>query len=111
MGQRYHRGFTAAEKTELRWRCKLLLSPFTFLNYAKVTKYEALEKNVVSEPKYRNSGNLKYSGNSRNAPLRLKIFGLFVNGEIKMRASLADGEELGSNLLHVHANVTESNLV
>jgi hypothetical protein len=70
-----------------------------------------LEKNVVSEPKYRNSGNLKYSGNSRNAPLRLKIFGLFVNGEIKMRASLADGEELGSNLLHVHANVTESNLV
>ena len=31
--------------------CKLLRSPFTFQNYTKMTKYEALEKNVVSNHK------------------------------------------------------------
>src|SRR6266480_4067015 len=30
--------------------CELTLSPFIFLNYTKMAKYEALEKNAVSEP-------------------------------------------------------------
>jgi hypothetical protein len=32
-------------------RCKLTLSHFTFLTYTKIAKYEALEKNAVSEAK------------------------------------------------------------
>ncbi len=34
------------------------LWPFTFLNYTKMTRYEALEKNAVSEPKALHLGNL-----------------------------------------------------
>jgi hypothetical protein len=45
-------------------RCKLPLWPLTFLNYTKMTKYEALEKNAVSEPKMPKLGNLQYSRNS-----------------------------------------------
>jgi hypothetical protein len=32
-------------------RCELLLCRLTFLNYTKMTKYEALEKNAVSSPR------------------------------------------------------------
>ena len=48
-------------------RCKLPLWPLTFLNYTKMTKYEALEKNAVSEPKMPKLGDLQYSRNSRKA--------------------------------------------
>jgi hypothetical protein len=80
---------------------KVLTLASAFLNYTKMTKYEALEKNGVSEPKMPQLGNLKYSRNSRKAPLSWEISGLFINGEIWARVSLAEGEELGSNLLHV----------
>ena len=44
-----------ARPTEIRTRGdgrhKMSLWPFTFLNYTKMTRYEALEKNAVSEPK------------------------------------------------------------
>jgi hypothetical protein len=39
-------------------RRKLVLRPFTFLNYTKMAKYEALEKNAVSGPKMPRPGNL-----------------------------------------------------
>jgi hypothetical protein len=47
-----------------------------------MTKYEALEKNAVSEPKMLQLGNLQYSRCSRKAPLYWEIFGLFIDGEI-----------------------------
>ena len=62
--------------------CELSLWPLTFLNYTKMTKYEALEKNDVSEPKMPQLGNLQYSRNCRKAPLYWEIFGLFIGGEI-----------------------------
>jgi hypothetical protein len=49
-----------------------------------MTKYEALEKNAVSEPKMPPFGNLKYSRNSRKASLYWEIFGLFMDGEIRL---------------------------
>ena len=55
----------------------------TFLNYTEMSKYEALEKNAVSEPKMQQLGNLKYSRNFRKAPLYWDIFGLFIDGEIE----------------------------
>ena len=48
-------------------RCKLPFWYLTFLNYTKMTKYEALQKNAVSEPKMPQPGNLQYSHNSRKA--------------------------------------------
>ena len=45
--------------------CELSLWPLTFLNYTKMTKYEALEKNAVSEPEMPQPGDLHYSRNSR----------------------------------------------
>ena len=64
-------------------RCKLSFWPLTFRNYTKMTKYEALEKNAVSEPKMPPLGNLKYSRNSRKASLCWEIFGLFIDREIR----------------------------
>jgi hypothetical protein len=55
---------------------------WTFLNYTKMTKYEALEKNALSEPKMAQLGNLRYSRISRKASLYWEIFGLFIDGEI-----------------------------
>jgi hypothetical protein len=63
-------------------RCKLSLWPLTFLNYTKMTKYEALEKNAVSEPEMPQLGNLQYSRHSRKASLYWEILGLFIDGEI-----------------------------
>jgi hypothetical protein len=40
---------------------KLYLWRFTFLNYTKLTKYEALEKNAVSRQQIAWLGTLKYS--------------------------------------------------
>jgi hypothetical protein len=48
-----------------------------------MTKYEALEKNAVSEPKMPQLGNLQYSRISRKASLYWEIFGLFIDGEIQ----------------------------
>jgi hypothetical protein len=47
-----------------------------------MTKYEALEKNAVSEPKMLQLGNLQYSRRSRKASVYWGIFGLFIDGEI-----------------------------
>jgi hypothetical protein len=44
-----------------------LLSPLSFLNYTKTTKYEALEKNALSKLKMAKLGNLQYSYGSRKA--------------------------------------------
>ena len=51
-------------------------APFTFLNYTKMTKYEALEKNAVSETEMPQLENLQYSPIRRNGPLCWGIFGL-----------------------------------
>jgi hypothetical protein len=63
-------------------RCKLRLCHLMFSNYTKMTKYEALEKNAVSEPKMLQLGNLQYSRCSRKASVYWGIFGLFIDGEI-----------------------------
>jgi len=47
-----------------------------------MTKYEALEKNAISETETPQLGNLKYSRNSRKASLYWEFFGLIVDGEI-----------------------------
>jgi hypothetical protein len=49
-----------------------------------MTKYEALEKNAVSETKMLPLGNLKYTRNSRKASPYWGIFGLFIDGEIRL---------------------------
>ncbi len=66
-----------------------------------MTKYEAPEKNAFSETKTPQLGDLKYSRNPRRAPLYRGIFGIFIDGEIGARVGVAEGEELGSNLLRV----------
>ena len=78
------------------------MSPrLTFPNYTKITKYEASEKNAVSETEMPHLGNLKDSRNSRKAPVYWEIFGLSTSGDLGALVSVAEGEELGSNLLHV----------
>jgi hypothetical protein len=69
------------------------------LNHTNPAKYGALEKNAVSEPKTPQLDNLRYREHSRKAPLYWEIFGLFIGREMGARGSLAEGEELGSNLL------------
>ena len=63
---------TLAQSTGIRtwgeFGLKLCLWRFAFLNYTKLAKYEALEKNAVSETKMLQLGNLKYSHISRKAP-------------------------------------------
>jgi hypothetical protein len=66
-----------------------------------MTKYEALEKNAVSEPEMPQLENLQYSPIRRNGSLCWGIFGLSHGPQCKDRAMVAEGEELGSNLLHV----------
>ena len=73
-------------------RCKLLQWPFTFLNYTKMAKYEALEKNAVSEPKIPQLGHLQYSLTCRKAPLCWEIFDLFIGGEIRGPEVVAEGK-------------------
>jgi hypothetical protein len=73
------------ERLELRnLRRKLPLWHLIFSNYTKMTTYEVLEKNAVSETKMPPLGNLKYSHNSRKASLYWEIFGLFIAGEIRL---------------------------
>ena len=69
-------------RTPRNLRCKLPLQQLIFLSYTKTTKYEALEKNAVSESKMLQLGNLQYSRCSRKAPPYWEIFGLFIDGEI-----------------------------
>ena len=66
-----------------------------------MTKYEALEKNAVSEPEMPQLENLQYSLIRRNGSLCWGIFGLSHGRQCKDRAILAEGEQLGSNLLRV----------
>jgi hypothetical protein len=69
-------------RTPRNLRCKLPLWHLIFLNYTKMTKYEASEKNAVSVPKMPQLGNLQYSRHSRKASVYWEIFGLFIDGEI-----------------------------
>jgi hypothetical protein len=64
-----------------------------------MTKYEALEKNTVSEPEMPQLENLQYSPICRNGSLCWGIFGLSYRRQCKDRAMVAEGEQLGSNLL------------
>ena len=56
---------TLAQSTGIRtwgeFGLKLCLWRFTFLNYTKLTQYEALEKNAVSRQQIAEFGTLKYS--------------------------------------------------
>jgi hypothetical protein len=88
-------------RTEADFDFKLCLWRFTFLNRTKPTKYEALEKNAVSRPILPKIGNLRYSRDPRKPHFCSGIFGLFVDPEAWTLGRVAEGEELGSNLLQV----------
>src|SRR5258708_37931046 len=79
-------GFELVRRREIRTlrnlHYKLLLSPLSFLNYTKTTRYEALEKNAVSKPKMPQLGNLQYSCSSRKASLCWEIFPLLIEVEV-----------------------------
>ena len=81
--------------------CALLLWSLIFSNRTKMTKYEALEKNVVSNPKTPGRQDLRYSRSCRKAQLYWDIFALIIGIENRSRVCVAEGEELGSNLLRV----------
>ena len=82
------------------------LWPLTFLNYTKMTKYEALEKNAVSEPEMPQPGDLHYSRNSRKPHFIGRFSAYSLMEKLGGRNEWREGEELGSNLLRV----TQSNL-
>src|SRR5260221_2879538 len=86
-------------RTEADFDFKLCLWRFTFLNRTKPTKYEALEKNAVSRPIVPKIANLRYSRDPRKPHFCSGIFGLFVDAEAWTLGRVAEGEELGSNLL------------
>jgi hypothetical protein len=88
-------------RTEANFDFKLCLWRFAFLNRTKPTKYEALEKNAVSRPIVPKIGNLRYSRDPRKPLFCLGIFGLFVDAKARTPGRVAEGEELGSNLLRV----------
>jgi len=56
-------------------------------------------KNAVFELKMRRLGNPKYSRHFQKSPHYWEILSLFIDGEMQAAVSLAEGEELGSNLL------------
>jgi hypothetical protein len=87
-------------RTEADFDFKLCLWRFTFLNRTKPTKYETLEKNAVSRPIVPKIGNLRYGRDPRKPHFCSGIFGLFVDAEARTLGRVAEGEELGSNLLH-----------
>jgi hypothetical protein len=47
-----------------------------------MTKYEALEKNAVSEPEMPQLGDSPLQSQLSKAPLYWEIFGLFIDGKI-----------------------------
>jgi hypothetical protein len=67
-----------------------------------MTKYEALEKNTVSEPEMPQLENLQYSPIRRNGSLCCGIFGLSYGRQCKDRAMVAERVSFGikSGLVH-----------
>ena len=80
---------------------KLLRSPFTFQNYTKMTKYEALEKNVVSNHKLPSLRQSLVRSFTWNVSVCWGFWGGSTELNSRLPGSMAEGEELGSNLLHV----------
>src|SRR6266478_7843927 len=60
-------------QTRSNFRAHKWLSKLIFLNYTKMTKYEALEKNAVSNRKMRLLTNLRY----RQSQVNGSVFGAF----------------------------------
>jgi hypothetical protein len=78
---------------------KLLRSPLGFQNRTKMTKYEALEKNVVSS---RNLPSLRQSlvrSVTQKVSVCCGFWGWSTELDGRLPWSMAEGEELGSNLL------------
>jgi hypothetical protein len=80
---------------------KLLRSPFTFQNYTKMTKYEALEKNVVSNHKLPSLRQSLVRSFTWNVSVCWGFWGGSTELNSRLPGSMAEGEELGSNLLRV----------
>jgi hypothetical protein len=66
-----------------------------------MTKYEASEKNAVPRLQRRVLTISSTAATLEKALLYWEIFGSFIGGEIGALRLVAEGEELGSNLLRV----------
>jgi hypothetical protein len=95
-------------RTPADLRCKLSLSPFTVRNHTKKTKYEGLENNSVSERKYCKSAVSSIAATLEKPRFVGRFSAHSLAEKSKEPVSLAEGEELGSNLLQVlHRRPTE----
>jgi hypothetical protein len=79
---------------------KLLRPPFSFQNCTKMTKYEALEKNVVSNRKLSSLRQSLVRSVSQKVSVCWGFWGWSTELDSRLPWLMAEGEELGSNLLH-----------
>jgi hypothetical protein len=87
---------------------KLLRSPLGFQNCAKAAKYEALEKNVVSNGKLPSFRQSLVRSFSYKVSVCWGFWGRPTEFDGRLPRSMAEGEELGSSLLQVlHRRPTE----
>src|SRR5260370_9418054 len=95
------------------WRefgLKVFIWHFSFGNYTKSKEYEDSEKNAVSETKMPQLSNLKYSCSYRNAPI---YWGFSAHPSMEKsgrRIWVAEGQELGANLLRVRQTTPPSSV-
>jgi hypothetical protein len=80
---------------------KLLRSPFGFQHCTKMTKYEALEKNVVSNRKLPSLRQSLVRSVTQKVSVCWGFWGWSTVIDSRLPGSMAEGEELGSNLLRV----------
>ena len=80
---------------------KLLRPPFSFQNCTKMTKYEALEKNAVSNRKLSSLRQSLVRSVTQKVSVCWGFRGWSTELDGRLPRLLAEGEELGSNLLHV----------
>ena len=80
---------------------KLLRPPFSFQNCTKMTKYEAFEKNVVSNRKLSSLRQSLVRSVTHEVSVYWGFWGWSTELDSRLPRLMAEGEELGSNLLHV----------
>jgi hypothetical protein len=86
-------------------------SPLGFQNCTKTAKYEALEKNVVSNRKLPSLRQTPVRSFTWKVPVCWRFWGWSTALDSRPPWSMAEGEELGSNLLHVGKSTPASSCV
>ena len=76
-------------------------SPFGFQNCTKTAKYEALEKNVVFNGKLPSLRQSLVRSFSKKVSVCWRFWGRSTEFDGGLPSPMAEGEELGSNLLYV----------